>query len=228
MTVATAVPADGLRGPFSRSATALSSRPPHVASIAAVLPERRIGTRTPQWREMYARVQVALDLSTRLNALPFTDLAARAALFGELLGRPVPPTVIVHPPFVSDYGLDTDLGDRVFIGHGCSFLDLGGITIGERTMISPRVTLITEGHPVEPADRLRLHHRGADRGRARACGSARRPPSCPGCRIGHDAVVGAGAVVAKDVPPLTVVTGTGHVFRSALPCPPESAEHSGH
>jgi hypothetical protein len=30
---------------------------------------------------------------------------------------------------------------------------LGGINIGERTMISPKVTLITEGHPIEPVDR---------------------------------------------------------------------------
>ena len=139
----------------------------------------------------------------------------------------MPPTVIVHPPFVSDYGLDTDLGDRVFIGHGCSFLDLGGITIGERTMISPRVTLITEGHPVEPADRYDFITVAPIEVGARVwIGAA--ATILPGVSIGHDAVVGAGAVVAKDVPPLTVVTGTGHVFRSALPCPPESAEHSGH
>jgi acetyltransferase-like isoleucine patch superfamily enzyme len=39
------------------------------------------------------------------------------------------------------------------VGHGCSFLDLGGISIGARTMICPKVTLITEGYPVEPAER---------------------------------------------------------------------------
>jgi acetyltransferase-like isoleucine patch superfamily enzyme len=44
----------------------------------------------------------------------------------------------------------------------------------------------------------------------------------PGVRIGHDSVVGAGAVVAKDVPPLSVVTGAGHVERRQLEPAPSS------
>ena len=35
----------------------------------------------------------------------------------------------------------------------------------------------------------------------------------PGVTIGRGAVIGAGAVVAKDVAPLSVVTGLGHVER---------------
>lgn len=38
----------------------------------------------------------------------------------------------------------------------------------------------------------------------------------PGVTVGHDSVVGAGAVIAKDVPPLTVVTGPGYVVRRHL------------
>ena len=49
--------------------------------------------------------------------------------------------------------LAAELGERTSVGQACSFLDLGGITIGARTMISPKVTLVTEGHPVEPAER---------------------------------------------------------------------------
>jgi acetyltransferase-like isoleucine patch superfamily enzyme len=29
------------------------------------------------------------------------------------------------------------------VGQGCSFLDLGGITVGDRVMIAPKATLIT-------------------------------------------------------------------------------------
>lgn len=39
--------------------------------------------------------------------------------------------------------------------------------------------------------------------------------------IGHDSVVGAGAVVAKDVPPLSVVTGTGQIERRRLTPAPD-------
>ncbi len=41
----------------------------------------------------------------------------------------------------------------MFIHQGCFFLDLGGITIGHRVLIGPRVTLSTGGHPVELDER---------------------------------------------------------------------------
>jgi acetyltransferase-like isoleucine patch superfamily enzyme len=47
---------------------------------------------------------------------------------------------------------------------------------------------------------------------------------CPGVTIGHGSVVGAGTVVAKDVPPLTMVTSAGFVERRRLAAPaPRSA-----
>ena len=121
--------------------------------MAAVPDERRIPTRTPEWRAIHARIQVALELTSRLNALTFTDEDGRAALLAELFGTAPPPTALVHPPFYCTYGLGTVLGEKTFVGQGCSFLDLGGITVGDRTLIAPRVTLVTEGHPVAPAER---------------------------------------------------------------------------
>lgn len=44
----------------------------------------------------------------------------------------------------------------------------------------------------------------------------------PGVRIGHDSVVGAGVVVAKDVPPLIVVSGAGYVEQKHLEPAPAS------
>ena len=180
--------------------------------------ERRIPTRTPEWREVAARIQVALELTSRLNALPFGDAEGRSALLGELFGRPVPKSAIVHPPFYSDYGLDTELGEQVFVGHACSFLDVGGISIGARSMISPRVTLVTEGHPVAAAERYDFITLAPIVIEERVwIGAA--ATVLPGVRIGHDSIVGAGAVVAKDVPPLTVVTGSGQVVRKLLADP---------
>lgn len=180
-----------------------------------MLEQRRIRTRTPEWRAVYDRIQVAMELTSRLNVLPFSDLASRKALLEELLGKPLPETAIIHPPFYSTYGLGIELGERTFIGQACSFLDLGGITIGDRVMISPKVTLITEGHPVVPAERYEfitvapiIIEAGAWIGAAATI--------LPGVRIGHDSVVGAGAVVAKDVPPLTVVSAAGYVERRRL------------
>ena len=192
------------------------------ASIDAVLEERRIRTRTPEWRAIHDRIQVAMDLTSRLNVLRFNDVDTRRALLSELLGKPLPETALVHPPFYSTYGLGIELGERTFVGQACSFLDLGGITIGDRVMIAPKVTLITEGHPVEPAERYDFITVAPIVIEANAwIGAA--ATILPGVRIGHDSVVGAGAVVAKDVPPLTVVTGAGQVERRHLTPAPGAA-----
>ena len=165
-----------------------------------------------------------MELTSRLNVLPFSDIDARSALLAELLGKPLPDTAIVHPPFYSTYGLGIELGERTFVGQACSFLDLGGITIGDRAMISPKVTLVTEGHPVGPAERYDFVTVAPIVIEADVwIGAA--ATVLPGVTIGHDSVVGAGAVVAKDVPPLTVVSGSGQVERKGVrPARPQSSE----
>jgi acetyltransferase-like isoleucine patch superfamily enzyme len=180
-----------------------------------VLPERRIPTRSPEWQTLFERIQVAMDLTSRLNILPFGDLAARHALLRELLGDRHPEKSFILPPFYCTSGVGTQLGERASVGQACSFLDLGGITIGERTMISPRVTLITEGHPIEPEERYDFITVAPIVIEAHVwIGAA--ATILPGVTIGHDSIVGAGSVIAKDVPPLTVVTGGGHTVRRHL------------
>jgi acetyltransferase-like isoleucine patch superfamily enzyme len=189
--------------------------------MTAMLAERRIRTRTPEWRTVYDRIQVAMELTSRLNVLPFSDLDSRNALLSELLGKPLPDKAVIHPPFYSTYGLGTELGERTSVGQACSFLDLGGITIGDRTMISPKVTLITEGHPIEPAERYDFITVAPIVIEEDVwVGSA--ATILPGVTIGHDSVVGAGAVVTKDVPPMTVVTSAGSAERKHMGPTPRS------
>src|SRR5580704_5420831 len=102
------------------------------ASIEAMSEEQRLRTHTPESRRFAERVQIVMDLTSRLNVLSFNDIAARNALLGEILGRPLPATVTIYPPFYSDYGLGIEFGERVFVNQGCYLLDFGGISIGDR------------------------------------------------------------------------------------------------
>jgi acetyltransferase-like isoleucine patch superfamily enzyme len=160
-----------------------------------------------------------MALTARLNALPFDDLDARRALLTEIFGRPLPDSLTILPPFFCDHGLGTSFGDRVFVNQGCWFLDLGGITVGDRVLIGPRVTLTTAGHPVEPAERFdALTHAPIVIEDDVWIGAA--ATITPGVTIGRGSVVGAGAVVAVDVPPMSLVTATGAVERRRLGPPP--------
>lgn len=177
--------------------------------------EQRLPSRTPESRAFAERVQLVMSLTARLNVVPFDDLDARKSLLSEIFGQPIPDSLSILPPFYCDYGLGATFGDRVFINQGCFFLDLGGITIGDRVLIGPRVTLSTAGHPVELDERYDFITRAPivieDEVWIGAAATI-----TPGVTIGRGSVVGAGAVVAKDVPPMSVVTGTSMVERRRL------------
>lgn len=163
-----------------------------------------------------------MNLTSRLNALPFDDLEARRTVLVEIFGAPIPDSLTILPPFYCDYGLGSSFGERVFINQGCLFLDFGGITVGDRVLIGPRVTLSTAGHPVELDERHDfLTHAPIVLEDDVWIGAA--ATITPGVTIGRGSVVGAGAVVARDVPPLSVVTATSVVERKRLRQAPTAA-----
>lgn len=159
-----------------------------------------------EFRAMAERVLRVTELTSRLNVLPFDDEAGKAELFEQILGRPLPARTTIYPPFYTDHGLRLELSERVFINQNCTFLDYAGIRLGERVMIGPKATFITGGHPVDPGER-REWLTGAPIDVAENVWIGAGATILPGVSIGRDAVVAAGAVVAEDVPPATLVTG---------------------
>ncbi len=177
--------------------------------------ERLIPRRTAESRAVTERIQIVLDLTSRLNVLRHSDVETRTVLLTEILGRPAPASLTLYPPFFCDYGLNLTFGDGVFVNQNCSFFDLGGITIGDRTMVGPGVTLVTAGHPVEP-DRRRDGITVAPIVIEADVWIGANVTVTPGVRIGTGSVIGAGAVIAKDVPANCVVTADGYIRRRDL------------
>jgi acetyltransferase-like isoleucine patch superfamily enzyme len=181
--------------------------------------KRLIRRRTPESRAATERVQVVMDLTSRLNMLRHNDLETRNAILSEILGRPMPETVTIYPPFYCDHGLGLEFGENVFVNQNCAFYDLGGITIGHQTMIGPGVTLSTAGHPVDPDERYDGITTAPITIGANVWLGA-NVTVAPGVRIGDGSVVAAGAVVAKDVPSHCMVSSAGHVKRRDLKAGP--------
>ncbi len=176
--------------------------------------ERLMPIHGPEFQAMADRVLEVTALTSRLNVLPFDDEQGKAELFSRIFGRPLPAEVTIYPPFYTDHGLGLEFEGRVFINQGCTFLDYAGIRLGNRVMIGPKVTLITNGHPVDPAER-RLYLTGGSIEVGENAWIGAGATILPGVSIGQDAVIAAGAVVADDVPPATLVAGTkASVIRS--------------
>lgn len=167
---------------------------------------------SPEFQAMSDRVLEVTALTSRLNVLPFEDEAGKAELFEAILGRPLPPRVTIYPPFFTDHGRNLDLAERVFINQNCTFLDYAGIRLAERVMVAPRATFITVGHPVDTEDR-RVWLTGGPITVEENVWIGAGATILPGVTIGRDSVVAAGAVVADDVPPQSLVTGTKAAVR---------------
>lgn len=175
---------------------------------------RIIRRRTPESAAMVANVRRAMAITARLNRLGFDDAEAVRALFGELIGRPVDAGFTLIPPFYTAGGDEIRVGRNVFVNQNCTFYDLGGLDIGDDVMIGPNVSLITTGHPLDPAER-----RAATIGRPIVIGRnvwiAAGATVIGGVTVGENSVVAAGSVVTRDVPPNTLVGGNpARVIRS--------------
>ena len=153
---------------------------------------------------MHRAAQEALRRTAELNGSYHTPAEVRA-LFSAITGCPVDKTFCLFPPFYTDFGKNITVGKNVFINMGCKFQDQGGIVIGDGALIGHNVVLATLNHAMDPFKRADLHPAPIHIGKNVWIGS--NSTVLPGVSIGDGAVIAAGAVVARDVPPNTVVGG---------------------
>ncbi len=157
-----------------------------------------------QHRFMHDAAQEAFRVTARINNAYRTPHEVRA-LLAELTGRPVDDSVVVFPPFHSEFGKNLILGRDVFVNLGCRFQDTGGITIGDGTLIGHGSTLTTLNHHVDPDRRADMVPAPIRIGCKVWLGAT--VTVVPGVTIGDGAIIGAGAVVTKDVPANAIVAG---------------------
>lgn len=121
-------------------------------------------------------------------------------LFGaKITGRPfVFPSARIHVPF------NLELHDGACLGPRCEIYSLGRVICREKSVVSQLVYVCGGTHDLT-SQRLPLLVGDIDIGRNAFIGA--RAFLLPGVIIGDNAVVGACAVVSKDVPECTIVAG---------------------
>lgn len=153
---------------------------------------------------MHGVSQEALRITAEINGSYHKPEQLRA-LFSQLIGQPVDESFALFPPFYTDCGKNIHIGKHVFINMGCKFQDQGGIFIGDGTLIGHNVVLATLNHAKSPMDRGTMIPAPIHIGKRVWIGS--NATILPGVTIGDGAIVAAGAVVTKDVPENTIVSG---------------------
>lgn len=126
-------------------------------------------------------------------------------VFSKLTERKVDESFRCFPPFYSECGINIRLGKNVFINSGCCFQDHAGIEIGDGTLVGHQVVIATLNHVSDPERRADMIPRAVKIGKNVWIGA--HATILPGVTIGDNAIIAAGAVVAKDVAENTVVGG---------------------
>lgn len=173
--------------------------------------------------ELYAApdpylIGLQIEARTKLdafNATPLAQMERRNAMLADMLGSVG--AGLVLSPITWEYGKHIHIGDNVFINFDCVFLDGAEIRIGDNTAIAPRVQFLTAGHPVDPAERTRLH---PETGRpfgaycinapitiGKDCWIGAGAIILGGVSIGDGTTIGAGSVVTRDIPAGVVAAG---------------------
>jgi acetyltransferase-like isoleucine patch superfamily enzyme len=166
----------------------------------------------PDYPKVQEVVNRTIELSAQLNTS--TNIDQIRERLGEIIDTKLDESTTVFAPFYTNFGRFITIGKRVFINHACSLLDMGGITIEDDVLIGPKVNLVTENHPLDPADRRALICKPIVIKRNAWIGAA--ATILPGVTIGENSVVAAGAVVSKDVAANTVVGGIPAKFIRSL------------
>jgi maltose O-acetyltransferase len=157
----------------------------------------------PQLADERLRATVLIEA---YNRSVIDRLDERRRILAELLGA-VGPDTDIRPPLYCDYGYNIRIGARTFANFGLVALDVAPIWIGDDVQIGPNVQLLTPLHPLDAESR-------------RAKWESAQPITIgdnvwlgggvivlPGVHIGKNTVVGAGAVVSKDLPADVVAMG---------------------
>lgn len=140
----------------------------------------------------------------QLNAT--SDPGARRMLLQSLLGS-MGEEVEIRSPFFCDYGYNIHLGNNVFFNFNCVLLDVMPIHIGDRTQIGPGVHIYAADHPRDADLRLIDKENGKSVRIGKNVWIGGGAILLPGLTVGDDAIIGAGAVVVRDVEPGTTVVG---------------------
>ncbi|AOY02261.1 sugar O-acetyltransferase [Jeongeupia sp. USM3] len=141
-----------------------------------------------------------------LRQIAQTESELQAPLWRELFGA-LGEDSWVRAPLFCEYGKSIRIGSHTFLNAGATFLDGTAITIGNNVLVGPNVQFYGASHPIDHIERRDWTARWKPIFIEDDVWIGGNAVICQGVTIGARSIVGAGAVVLKDVPADTIVGG---------------------
>ena len=151
----------------------------------------------------------------QLRETDYADNETKDAIYKQMFGS-IGDQVSIDIDFRCEYGKNIHIGNKVIINMNCTFLDNGGINIGDNVMIAPDVRIYTATHSVILSERMPVRSNS----KASICDTIACPVTIesgvwigggavilPGVTIGRNSVIGAESVVTKSIPENSIAVG---------------------
>lgn len=176
-----------------------------------ILKGGHIPSDTPGFDKVAKIIAQNVDFEQDYNYHPHTDKEHHQIL-EQITHQQIDPSTKVTVPFHTDFGPHIFFGKHCFINKNSMFVDLGGIYFGDNVLVGPNVTFASLNHTLDPSHRWEINSAAVHIGDNVWIGAS--VTILPGVTVGKNAVIGAGAVVTKDIPANTVAVGNpAHVIK---------------
>lgn len=164
-----------------------------------------------------------LDRLWEFNQLRPTDYAAKQQYMKEVFAA-CGEGCYIELPFRANWGgHHVSFGSNVYVNFNLTLVDDGRITVGDKVMIGPNVTIATANHPIEPGLRARALQYNKDVVIEENVWIGASAVILPGVTIGQNSVIGAGSVVSRSIP--ANVIALGNPCRVLRPIGPHDREY---
>lgn len=141
-----------------------------------------------------------------LNKLSNSEIQRRRDFLRTFVAK-LDEGAMINSPFYMEFANHLEMGVNSFINYDCIMLNNAMVKLGDNVLVGPKVSFYTAMHPIDAKQReqwlvyakpITVEDNVWIGGSAIILG---------GVTIGKNAIVGAGAVVTKDVEPNTIVVG---------------------
>ena len=146
------------------------------------------------------------DAMCEYNKLKVSAVKKRRDFLAKIFGK-IGKKCNILPPFKCDYGFHIEVGENFFANYNFIVLDGNYVRIGDNVWIAPNVGIYAAGHPLDVEDRIGGEEYAFPVTIGDNVWIGGGVTILGGVTIGKNAVVAAGSVVIRDVPPDTLVAG---------------------
>ncbi|MBR4865143.1 MAG: sugar O-acetyltransferase [Clostridia bacterium] len=155
------------------------------------------------------------NLCSEYNRTFEDETEKRKELIGQIFAE-IGEGSFAQGPIYIHYGTHTKIGKRVFMNFNLTIQDDAFVTIGDDCNFGPGVSIVTPVHPMVADERRLMYNPDGSPIRlcyakpvtiGKDCWFGANVTVCPGVTIGDGCVIGAGAVVTRDIPANSFAAG---------------------